>query len=314
MGAILISAATERRIGQDIAGIARSHPVVVLHDDMTDAQTAEVEVAYFSSDLWPVGSRQFFGVVQRSPNLRWFHTMSAGVDSPVFGAMRQRGVRLTTSSGSAALPIAQTVLLYVLALNKGLPAWTDAQRREAWEPHTSADLQGSRLVVVGMGPIGRHAARLAQAFDIEVVGVRRTPQGDEPCRTVTFQQLDTELALADHVVLALPLTDDTRLLFDERRLQVIKRGAAFINVGRGELVDEDALIGALRSGQLSGAGLDVFRTEPLPTGSPLWSMPNVIVTPHNSGAAEGNVAKVDEIFLANLHRFANGEPLMNEVD
>lgn len=314
MGGILVSATAADRIGGEIRQIASSHQLVVCHDDMTDAEIAELDAAYFSSDLWPVGFRQFFGVIQRAGNLRWFHSMSAGVDSPVFGALRARGVRVTTSSGSTALPIAQTVLMYVLALNKGLPAWMDAQQRAAWEPHIARDLDGSKMVVVGMGPIGLEAARLAQAFGIDVVGVRRTVRGDEPCRTVTFDGLDDELATADHVVLAVPLTDDTRLLFDEPRLRRVKRGAAFINVGRGELVDEDALIRALSDGQLSGAGLDVFRVEPLPTTSPLWSMPNVIITPHSSGAVDGNASQVDQIFLDNLHRYVTQQPLRNEVD
>ena len=280
---------------------------------MANGEIANVEMAYFSSDLWPVGYRQFMAVAKQANDLRWFHSMSAGVDSPMFGALRHRGVRVTTSSGSSALPIAQTVLLYVLALNKGLPAWMDAQRRSAWEPHNRPDLDGSRMVVVGMGPIGMHVARLAQAFAIDVVGVRRTVMGDEPCRTVSFAALDHELTRADHVVLALPLTDDTRLLFSESRIAQIKPGAVLINVGRGELVDENALISALTNGRLSGAGLDVFHTEPLPPESPLWSMPNVMVTPHNSGAVTGNAARVDEMFLANLERLVNAQLLLNEI-
>ena len=280
---------------------------------MAHDEIADIELAYFSSDLWPVGYRQFLAVAQQANDLRWFHSMSAGVDSPIFGALRHRGVRVTTSSGSSALPIAQTVLLYVLALNKGLPAWMDAQRRNAWEPHSRSDLDGSRMVVVGMGPIGMHVARLARAFAIDVVGVRRTVMGDEPCHTVSFAALDEELAHADHVVLALPLTDDTRLMFNESRIAQIKPGAILINVGRGELVDEVSLVSALTTGHLSGAGLDVFHTEPLPAESPLWSIPNVIVTPHNSGAVSGNAARVDQMFLTNLERLVTGHPLMNEI-
>ncbi len=313
MGSILISAAAAERIAEEIAAKAPQRPLLICHPNMAHDEIADIELAYFSSDLWPVGYRQFLAVAQQANDLRWFHSMSAGVDSPIFGALRHRGVRVTTSSGSSALPIAQTVLLYVLALNKGLPAWMDAQRRNAWEPHSRSDLDGSRMVVVGMGPIGMHVARLARAFAIDVVGVRRTVMGDEPCHTVSFAALDEELAHADHVVLALPLTDDTRLMFNESRIAQIKPGAILINVGRGELVDEVSLVSALTTGHLSGAGLDVFHTEPLPAESPLWSIPNVIVTPHNSGAVSGNAARVDQMFLTNLERLVTGHPLMNEI-
>jgi phosphoglycerate dehydrogenase-like enzyme len=148
---------------------------------------------------------------------------------------------------------------------------------------------------------------------MRAIGVRRTPRGDEPCETWPLGRLDELLALADAVVLALPLADETRHLLDARRLALMKRGAWLVNVGRGALVDEPALVEALRNGRLGGAGLDVFEVEPLPPESPLWSLPNVLVTPHNSGDAPGNLERASEIFLDNLARFVRGEPLRNEV-
>ena len=169
------------------------------------------------------------------------------------------------------------------------------------------------LGVVGLGPIGLEVARLGVALRMRTIGVRRTPRGDEPCETWPMARLDELLAQADALVLAVPLGDDTRHLLDARRLALLKRGAWLVNVGRGALVDEAALVAALQSGHLGGAGLDVFETEPLPPESPLWSMPNVIVTPHNSGDAPGNLDRAAAIFLDNLARYGRGEPLRNEV-
>ena len=245
--------------------------------------------------------------------LRWLHTFSAGVDNPWFQALRARGVRLTTSSGANAVPIAQTVLLYLLALSRDLAGWQDAQKRRAWEPHEVVDLQGLTLGVVGLGPIGLEVARLGAALRMRVVGVRRSPRGDEPCETWPMARLDALLPHADALVLALPLSDDTHHLLDARRIALLKRGAWLVNVGRGALVEEAALVAALQSGQLGGAGLDVFEVEPLPDESPLWFLPNVIVTPHNSGDSPGNQVRAAEIFLDNLARFGRGEPLRNEV-
>lgn len=274
---------------------------------------ATVELAYLSGDCYPDHVRDVVRALGAAPRLRWLHTFSAGVDHPWFQALRARGVRLTTSSGAHAVPIAQTVLLYLLALSRGLPAWLDAQRRRTWERHEITDLQDLVLGVVGLGPIGLEVARLGIACGMHTLAVRRTPRGDEPCETWPLARLDELCARADAIVLALPLTGDTRHLFDAARLARMKRGAWLVNVGRGALVDEPALVAALQEGRLGGAGLDVFETEPLPPGSPLWSLPNVIVTPHASGDTPGNRVRASEIFLDNLGRFTRGEPLRNEV-
>jgi len=313
-GALLVSTWVEERYAAALAaaapGVAR---VVVAPDGSVRGDPAAVELAFFSGDVFPEHVRGFALALRDAPRLRWLHTFSAGVDHPWFQALRARGVRLTTSSGAHAVPIAQTVLLYLLALSRGLPAWADAQRRHAWERHEIADLQGRVLGVVGLGPIGLEVARLGAAFRMRVVGVRRTPRGDEPCETWPLARLDELLALADALVLAIPLADGTRHLLDAARLARMKRGAWLVNVGRGGLVEEPALVAALREGRLGGAGLDVFETEPLPPESPLWELPNVIVTPHASGDTRENWPRACEIFLDNLGRFARGEPLRNEV-
>jgi phosphoglycerate dehydrogenase-like enzyme len=312
-GALLLSDQVEdhHRAALDAAapGVAR----VVLRPEACEGDPSRVEIAFFSGDLFPERVREFVLALRDAKQLRWLHTFSAGVDNPWFQALRARGVRLTTSSGANAVPIAQTVLLYLLALSRDLASWQDAQKRRAWEPHEVVDLQGLTLGVVGLGPIGLEVARLGAALRMRVVGVRRSPRGDEPCETWPMARLDALLPHADALVLALPLSDDTHHLLDARRIALLKRGAWLVNVGRGALVEEAALVAALQSGQLGGAGLDVFEVEPLPDESPLWFLPNVIVTPHNSGDSPGNQVRAAEIFLDNLARFGRGEALRNEV-
>jgi phosphoglycerate dehydrogenase-like enzyme len=286
---------------------------VVIRGPELDGDPGSVEAAFFSGDFFPDRVREFALALRDARGLRWLHTFSAGVDHPWFQALRGQGIRITTSSGAHAVPIAQTVALYLLALSRGLPAWADAQRRRAWERHPLVDLQGLVLAVVGLGPIGLEVARLGKALGMEVIGVRRRPRGDEPCQTWPLERLDELLPRADAVVLALPLAPETRGLFDAARLARIKPGGWLVNVGRGDVLDEPALVEALRSGRLGGAGLDVFHQEPLPPESPLWALPNVIVTPHNSGDTPGNLARAREIFLDNLGRYARGEPLRNEA-
>lgn len=311
MTTVLLSPAAASRIGSRVAELNEQVCVVELRDAHSPEELAGIDVAYFSIDLWPNGNRALFGAARRAPGLRWFHTMSAGVDRDAYTDLVRRGVILTTSSGASAIPIAHTVTMFVLAFNKNLSHWQDAQRRHAWEPHLNDDLIGAKVVIVGMGPIGFEVAKVMTALATDPVGIRRQVRGDEPCRTRAFEHLDDELRTADHVIVALPLTADTRLLFNETRLAVIKAGATFINVGRGELVDEPSLVTALSNGQLSYAGLDVFTSEPLDPQSPLWDMPNVIITPHNSSSSPTNMARIDDIFLDNLRLFENGAPLRN---
>jgi phosphoglycerate dehydrogenase-like enzyme len=313
-GALLVSAPVEARHAAALDVAAPGLPRVVLDPDGTlHGDVSAVEIAYFSGDLYPDRVRGFVLALRDAPRLRWLHTFSAGVDHPWFQALRARGIRLTTSSGAHAVPIAQTVLLYLLALSRDLPAWLDAQRRRAWEPRAFRDLQGLVLGVVGLGPIGLEVARLGAACGMQVIGARRQPRGDEPCETWPLARLDELVARADALVLALPLSDDTRHLLDAARIARMKPGAWLVNVGRGALVEEPALVEALREGRLGGAGLDVFETEPLPPESPLWALPNVLVTPHSSGDTPDNQARASAIFLDNLGRFARGEPLRNEV-
>jgi len=310
---ILVSDRVASDAGPALREAAGDFSLLVLRPDETLADPERAEIAYFSGDLFPARAREFVLALAKAEHLRWLHVFSAGVDHPWFQQLLARGVRITTSSGASAVPIAQTVTLYLLALSRDLRKWTDAQQRRAWEPHDIVDLQQQVLGVLGMGPIGREVARLGTALRMRVVGMTRSPKGDEPCETWPLSRLRELLPLVDWLVLALPLTSETRGILSAEAIARMKPGACVLNVGRGDLVDEPALVKALESGALGGAGLDVFAEEPLAPESPLWGLPNVIVTPHSSGTTPANYPRATAIFVENLRRWRKGEALVNEV-
>lgn len=301
--------------GDRIAAIAPDLDVIALRpgEEVSDADVERITVAFFSNDAWPDRAGSFFKVALSTTNLQWFHSMSAGVDSPVFSTFLERGARLTTSSGASAPPIAGTVMLYLLALSRGLPGWLRAQAAHEWAPEPFDELDGQRLVVVGYGPIGQEVVRLATAFRMDPVIVRRSAHGDEPCPVRPLAELVDVVSDADAVVIALPLAEETRGIISPEVIAAMPASAVFVNVGRGELVDQVALTDALVTGRLAGAGLDVFDPEPLAADDALWDLPNVIISPHNSGSSNGTTNRVAEIFLDNLGRFVRGESLRNEV-
>lgn len=285
---------------------------------LSAADIARIEVAFFSQDIVPDFSRQFFSAVRKAPNVKWLHVFNVGVDHPIFTEMLRRGVRLTTSTGTTAEPIAQTALTGLLMLARGFPHWLKAQAAHRWEPirlqESPRDLSGQTVLVYGLGEIGREFARLAKALGMRVIGVRRSPRKtDDPVDEMhTPDRLDALLPRAEWLMLACPLTPETRGLITEKRLAMLPKGACIINIARGEVIDEAAMIAALNGGHIAGAYLDVFEQEPLPAASPLWNMPNVIVTPHNSSSALGNEQRVFEVFVRNLERWQRGEALINE--
>jgi phosphoglycerate dehydrogenase-like enzyme len=271
-----------------------------------------VEAAFLSADSFPGRTGAFLREAQRASNLRWLHTFSAGVDHPIFQGFLDRGVRLTTSSGAAARPIARTIMLYLLGLSRDIRGILADQAAHTWNPRAFDDLDGKVIGVLGMGPIARETIRMAAALGMRPIGMRRAVLGDEPCETWTLDRLPELAATCDVLAVALPLTPDTRGIVSADVLAAMRPGAVFVNVGRGDLVDEPALIDALASGRLGGAGLDVFGTEPLPADSPIWDLPNVIVTPHSSAHTPASGEGAAEIFLANLASYVRGEALRNE--
>ena len=297
--------------GEDVVTIDPTVEVVRLVGDehVTPGDLARITVAFFSPDAWPDRASNFMGTCVRAERLRWLHTMSAGTDHPVFAALRGRGVTVTNSAGAAAPSIAQTVMTYLLALSRDLPRSLRDQAARRWQPGPSVDLDGMRLGIVGLGSIGTETARLAQAFGMEVTGLRRSPTGAEPCETWPDDRLPDLLARADAIAVTAPLNDATRGMFDAAAFAAMRAGAWFVNVGRGEIVDEPALVDALLADHLGGAALDVFATEPLPVDSPLWRFPNVIITPHSSGTTDRTRRRSVDLFIDNFRRFAAGEQL-----
>lgn len=286
---------------------------------LSDADCARAEVAFFSEDVFPKYSRQFFSTVRKAPAMKWLHVFNAGVDHPIYTEMLQRGVHLTTSAGSTAVPIAQTAVTGLLMLARNFPRWLKGQRERRWDPMRvpdfPRDLVGQTAVVLGLGSIGVEIARLARVLGLKVIGVRRSAQRpDDPVDELhPPPQLATLLPRTDWLIIACPLTAETRGLIDAAMLARLPADARVINVARGEIVDQAALTAALAEGRLGGAYLDVFDQEPLPAESPLWGLPNVLISPHNSAAARGNNERVYEMFMANLGRWQHGKPLSNEV-
>lgn len=322
MPTLLVSPAFNRRYQADVAAAWPGIEPIVLPEDpnarLAPEALARVEYAYFSGDIYPDYSRSFFAAAQGAPNLKWMHVFNAGIDAPIFGRMLERGVRLTTSAGSTAQPIAQSAIGGMLLLARPFLPWLEAQRRHAWEPLRGApppDLAGQRMTVIGLGSIGSEIARIATAIGLQVTGVRRSPRRDtDPVQDIVPPaELPRLVPQTDWLVIACPLTEETRGLVSRDLMDRLKRGAHLINIGRGEVVDEPALIDAIRAGHVAGAYLDVVSQEPLPSESPLWDLPNVIISPHNSAVAAGNDARATGYFLENLRRMANGKPLVNEV-
>lgn len=255
--------------------------------------------------------------------LRWVQSWSAGVDRYLqLDRLRDSDrIVLTNMQGVHGPAIAEHVFATLLALTRKLPALYENQREGRWDRQGAAGataLAGRTMFVVGMGGIGSQIARRAHAFDMRVVATVRNPEGREQPAYVDemggAEDLDRLLPQADVVAIALPLTKETRGLFDTERLALMPAGSWLVNIGRGPIVDTDALLAALRSGHLAGAALDVTDPEPLPAEHPLWKLDNVIITPHVASRAELTGQRRWEIVKENVRRFAAGEALINVVD
>jgi phosphoglycerate dehydrogenase-like enzyme len=257
--------------------------------------------------------------------LRWVHSAAAGVGSALYPEMVHSHVILTNSAGIHAVPIAEYIVAGVLHFFRGFDIALEQQRCTEWskqpfvqEGSRLREVNGARILIVGTGGIGTETAQRFSAFGARCVGVRRRPQLGAPLgfeRVVGMDELNAELRLADVVVIAAPLTNATNGLMTAERLELLPRGAVLVNVARGALVDEAALIERLRSGELRGAVLDVFKEEPLAATSALWQLRSAVVTPHVSPVSPGQFwPRQLELFLDNWGRYQRGEPLRNVVD
>ena len=274
-----------------------------------DSVLADAEIAY--------GIRTPVNLLARAPKLKWIQVTSAGVDRYLTDEFRQSKVMLTNASGVHATPIGEFVISLMLMFAKNAPLFFDAKQKKQWLRVSGTVLNGKTVGVIGLGSIGQEVARLCKALRMRVIASRRSPKSRH-ARNVDLllppNGLPQLLEESDYVVICVPLTRETTKLIGEVELKMMKPTAYLINIARGPIIDEEALIRALENKQIAGAGLDVFTTEPLPKESKLWDIPNVIISPHVSGGREDYEVGAMDIFCRNLKRYLEGKRLFNLVN
>lgn len=259
-----------------------------------------------------------------APHLRWYQSVAAGVEKVITPELRVRDIIVTNNSGVHAINIAEHVLAMMLAISRLLPGLILAQAQHQWKEDEThhrmsefVEVGGQTLLVVGYGEIGRHLAKIASGVGMTVDAVKRTTSGETDVFTreiAPIAELRRLLPSADHVAICLPLTPETHGLFDSEMVAAMKPGSFIYNIGRGQILESKALIAALESGHLRGAGLDVTDPEPLPVDSPLWDMKNVLITAHTAGATPHYWERASEILITNIKRISAGETPVNLVD
>ena len=328
MTKLLISDVGAARFGARIRAVSPAVELVPVaeHGPLPDASGAEV--AFITRDLFVGGSRhkqnprfiRFIEFLKDVPTLRWVQTFSAGTDMQVYQDMLARGLRLSNSAGASAPAVAQTAVTGLMALARQFPRVAQQQREHRWESlylgEEPRDVDGQHALVLGTGPIGQEIGRLCQAFGLRVTGMRRDVTAAPPPgfdAIAGFDQLPALLPTVNWLVLACPMTETTRNIIDARAFALLPDKAHLVNVSRGGIVVEEALLAALQGGRLSGAFLDVFALEPLAAESPFWDVPNVIVSPHSAAASDGLPERVAAIFCKSLARYLAGEQPLNLV-
>ncbi|MGZ6019200.1 MAG: D-2-hydroxyacid dehydrogenase [Phenylobacterium sp.] len=321
---ILMTKAAYGRVGERLATVAPGAQVVTagpedvyeLDGKPIDVADIDPEVVWLSLDSYASGTLgQLYGRLMKSASPRWTQIMAAGIDNPIFRNIMENGVRLSKSSAQAT-PIAEYVVAHALSLQVPIPAQAALQAKHEWKPTPYRELGNTRWALVGFGNIGHEIAKRIKAFGVDLTVVRRSPKadGDLADRVITLADLPAVLPDADVIVLACALNDETRNMCDAAFFQALKPGAILINIGRGGLVDEDALKAGLERDQPAHAVLDVFQTEPLPADSWIWDHPKIRVSAHTSNSGDGNLGRGDVLFLENLRRYLAEEPLLNEAD
>lgn len=308
---------------EKIAAVSRR---VVVRDivHLLDAERKGDVAASRELDLLLADAEVIFGLdlpsdlARRAAGLRWVQVISAGIDHLIRKDILASEVTITNIKGMSATPIAEFVIAVALAFVKRLPYCGELQRQKRWQAFPTASLQSKTIGIVGLGNIGREVARLSRAFGMTVIATSRTAGRtgavSDVDRMLPKGQLPQLLAESDFVVLSLPLTEETKGLVGEKEFRAMKPTAYLINVARGGIVDEAALVRALEQGWIAGAGLDVFAVEPLPADSRLWELPNVVLSPHVSGGIEDEFELATDLFIDNLKRYLKGDRLHNVVD
>lgn len=251
----------------------------------------------------------------RKPVPKWVHSWSAGVDELASPELADSGVLLTCAKSNGAIALAEHVMMLMLMLQRNMLLWLEAQRQSKWEKHIVGELHGKTCGILGLGYIGKETALRAKAFGMRTLGLKRSK---EPVPNIDQMfdrsELHQMLGQSDFVVVTAPHTPETDNMIDAKALASMKKGAFIVLVSRGNIIDEDALLAALKSGHIAGAGLDDFAIEPLPSSSPLWKAPNTIITPHNGPTSLETAQRGVDIFVDNLGRWQAGKPMRNVVD
>jgi phosphoglycerate dehydrogenase-like enzyme len=324
---ILMSQQSIDRLGAAVSALMGQRPYQLISlEEAVATQRTDADVAFISREVTGASTKheihpalqKVYELLRMSSGLQWVHIHSAGADRQIYLDLQARGVKVLTSSGANAQVVASVALAGILALARRFPLlWAEQQARQ-WRPmlgeRMPRDLPGQTATIVGWGPIGQKLGSLLQALGMHVVAVRqqldtKPDQAQARVAMVTFADWHQVLPQTDWLVLACPLTYKTRQLVNAHALSLLPQGAHLINVARGEVVDEPALVAALQSGHLGGAFLDVFTHEPLPVDSALWAMPQVMVTPHAAGHSDGNEQRVGQMFLDNLRHWAGPDAL-----
>lgn len=320
---VSLYAGTYPRIKDRLDALGLDLEVIPFHLDGTlerrgrklDPGDVELDYLWLSPELSLEGGlKDAFEVALACRTIKVLQTFNAGLDAPAYRRIAAKGIRICNSSAQS-IAISEYVLAQVLATFQPLAEQRALQAQRKWQRTPFREIAGSHWLVLGFGPIGREIARRAKAFGAHVTVVRRAPQtGPTVDRAGTLADLPAFLPHADVAVLACPLNEATRGLANRAFFDAIKPGAVLVNIARGGLIDDAAMIEALDAGRLDAAVLDVFQTEPLPADNPLWSHPKIRLTSHTSFSGSGVRARWDQLFLDNLPRFVRGEALLNEVD
>ncbi len=305
-----------------------THKIKTSLVDKIVAQIGDYAEVFFIPDQEKVNEvieevEVIFGNIERehvlkAKNLRWIHLGYAGVDMIMYPEVVNSNIIVTSSKGIHQFHMTEFLFGMILTLTRKFNKIYESQRRKSWDKQVAREfelLNGKTIGILGLGNIGRQIAKVAKAFGMYVIGMKRTMSSVENVdEVVTRENFEHLLKNSDFIVAVLPLTEETYHLIGEREFSLMEKKPYFFNIGRGAVVDEKALINALKEGKIRGAGLDVFEEEPLPQDSPLWDMENVLITPHIAGLFPGYWEEPTNLFIENFKRYINHKELLNVVD